>query len=130
PKDAPEINRVKRWFLSDSPADQDLLQQYCQTYSSNFSLNDTSWYYLETLAKEIPIEQIDENNYRNYVRIYEINVKYQLNLIILRDSKLKNNIATLDMERHNIHHLPNNQRKAELINQEENRNVEEARRKN
>jgi hypothetical protein len=130
PKDAPEIDRVKRWFLSDSLTDQDLLQQYCETYSSNFSLRDTSWYYLETLVQEIPIEQIDENNYRNYGRIFEINVKDQLYLIILRDSKLKNNISPLDMERDNIHNLLINQRKVELINHEENQIVEEARRKN
>lgn len=130
PKNAPEIDRVKRWFLSDNIADQDLLEQYCETYSSNFSLRDTSWYYLETLTKEIPVEQIDENNYRNYGRIFEINEKDQLYLIILRDSKLKNNISPLDMERDNIHNLLINQRKVELINQEENRIVEEARRKN
>jgi hypothetical protein len=130
PNNAPELDRVKRWFNSDDYADQALLQQYCQTYSPSYSLTDTSWYYLEELAKKIPIEQIDENNYNNYGQIFEINEKNQLYLIILRDSKLKNNISPLDIERNNIRNLLLNQRKVDLIHQEENRIVEEARRKN
>ena len=130
PEDAPELDRVKRWFHSDDFSDRALLHQYCQTYSQSFSLSDTSWYYLEDLIKKIPIEQIDENNYKNYGQIFEINEKNQLYLIILRDSKLKNNISPLDVERNSIRYLLLNQRKVDLINQEENRIIEEARRKN
>jgi hypothetical protein len=130
PNNAPELARVKRWFLSDDFADQHLLQQYCETYSPSFSLQDTSWYYIEELTKKIPIEQIDENNYKNYGRIFEINEKNQLYLIILRDSKLKNNISPLDIERSNIHNLLINQRKVELINKEENRIIDQARQNN
>lgn len=75
PIDAPELDRVKRWFLSEDFTDQNLLQQYCQSYASHYALSDTSWYYLEELSKKMPIEQIDENNYRNYGRIFEINEK-------------------------------------------------------
>jgi hypothetical protein len=52
PNDAPELDRVKRWFLSDELADQSLLLHYCETYSPSFSLQDTSWYYMEELAKK------------------------------------------------------------------------------
>lgn len=130
PNNAPELDRVKRWFLSDEFVDQGLLQQYCETYSPSFSLQDSSWYYIEELAKKIPIEQIDENNYKNYGRIFEINEKNQLYLIILRDSKLRNNISPLDMERSNIYNLLINQRKIELINKEENRIIDKARQNN
>lgn len=127
---APELDRVKKWFLSDELNDFDLLEQYCQTYSSNFALRDTSWYYLEELAKKIPIEQIDENNYKNYGRIFEINENNKLYLIILRDSKLKNNQSPLEVERNNIRNLIVNQRKVSLINNMENKVVEEARKNN
>lgn len=130
PTDAPELDRVKRWFLSNDFADQNLLQQYCQTYSPHYSLSDTSWYYLEELSKKMPIEQIDENNYKNYGRIFEINEKNQLYLIILRDSKLRNNTSPLDMERINIRNLLINQRKIELIRKEENQIIDQARQNN
>lgn len=130
PKDAPELKRVKRWLLSDDFEDQSLLQQYCQSYSTNYSLTDTAWHYLEELTKKMPIEQIDENNYNNYGRIFEINEKNQLYLIILRDSKLRNNISPLDIERNTIRNLLINQRKVDLIKKEENRIIEKARQNN
>ena len=130
PEDAPELDRVKRWFLSGNFADQALLQQYCESYSPNFSLNDTAWYYLEELSKKMPIEQIDENNYKNYGRIFEINEKSQLYLIILRDSKLRNNTSPLDMERNTIRNLLINQRKVDLLKNEENLIIEKARQNN
>lgn len=128
--DTPELDRVEKWFLSEEIADFDLLQQYCERYSPNFALRDTSWYYLEELAKKIPIEQIDENNYKNYGRIFKINENNKLYLIILRDSKLKNNRSPLEVERTNIRNLIVNQRKVSLINNVENKMVEEARKHN
>jgi hypothetical protein len=82
------------------------------------------------IGKKIPIEQIDENNYKNYGRIFEINEKNQLYLIILRDSKLRNNVSPLDIERSNIYNLLLNQRKVELIKKEENRIIDQARQNN
>lgn len=129
-KNAPEIKRVKRWFQSTDLDDQILLQQYCQSYSPSFSLNDTSWYYLDELKKKMPIEQIDENNYRNYGRIFEINEKNQIYLIVLQDSKLRNNISPLDIERENIKNLLINQRKIEILRNEERSLIERARQNN
>ncbi len=129
-KDAPELKRVKRWLLSDDFDDQSLLQQYCESYSKNYSLTDTTWHYLEELTKKMPIEQIDENNYNNYGRIFEINEKNQLYLIILRDSKLRNNTSPLDKERSTIRNLLVNQRKVDLIKKEENLIIEKARQNN
>lgn len=127
---APEIERVKRWFQSKDSDDKDLLQQYCQSYSSSFSLNDSSWYYLDELKKKMPIEQIDENNYRNYGRIFEINEKNQIYLIVLQDSKLRNNVSPLDIERENIKNLLINQRKIEILKNEEHSLIERARQNN
>lgn len=127
---APEIERVKRWFQSNDLDDQSSLQQYCESYSSSFSLNDTSWYYLDELKKKMPIEQIDENNYRNYGRIFEINEKNQIYLIVLQDSKLRNSISPLDIERENIKKLLINQRKIEILRNEERSLIERARQNN
>lgn len=129
-EDTPELNRVKKWFRSNDLRDHDLLMQYCQTYSTNFSLNDTSWYYLEELSKKIPIGQIDENNYRNYGQIFNISENNKIYLIILHDSKFKDNQSPLDIERNNIRNLIVNQRKILLINKEEQNLINKARSKN
>jgi len=128
--DAPELNRVKRWFKSSDIHDHDLLRQYCQTYSTNYSLNDTSWYYIEEVAKKIPIGQIDENNYRNYGHLFNITENNRIYLIILQDSKFKDGRSPLDIERNNIRNLIINQRKISLINKEEQEIINKARNKN
>lgn len=129
-EDAPELERVKKWFKSDDSQQQELLKQYCQTYSSNYALNDTPWYYLEELSKKLPISQIDENNYRNYGHLFNINENNRIYLIILHDSKFKDSRSPLDLERNNIRNLIINQRKIALINKEEQEIINKARSKN
>lgn len=125
--DAPELDRVKKWFASDELESRNLLLQYCKSYSTNYSLSDTSWYYLEEIAKKTPIKQIDENNYRNYEHIFQINENNKIYLIILHDSKFKDSRSPLDIERNNIRNLILNRRKIDLINREEKEILENAR---
>ncbi|MFB5945724.1 hypothetical protein [Albibacterium profundi] len=128
--DAPELDRVKKWFASDELESRNLLRQYSQNYSTNYSLSDTSWYYLEEIAKKVPIKQIDENNYRNYGHIFQINENNKIYLIILRNSKFKDSRSPLDIERTNIRNLILNWRKIDLINREEKEILENARNNN
>lgn len=128
--DAPELERVKKWFTSDEVESKNLLLQYSQNYSTNYSLSDTSWYYLEEIAKKVPIKQINENNYRNYGHIFQINENNRIYLIILHNSKFKDSRSPLDIERNNIRNLILNRRKIDLINRAEEEIVENARNNN
>src|SRR5690606_7811496 len=128
--DAPELELVKKWLVSDDSKQHELLSKYCQTYSNNYSLNDTSWYYMEELTKKIPILQIDENNYRNYGHLFNIHANNKIYLIILHDSKFKDSQSPLDIERNNIRNLIINQRKITLIEKEEQEIINKARSKN
>lgn len=127
---APELDRVKKWFASDELESRNLLLQYCKSYSTNYSLNDTSWYYLEEIVKKAPLKQINENNYQNYGHIFQINENNKIYLIILHDSKFKDSRSPLDIERNNIRNLILNRRKIELINREEKEILENARNNN
>lgn len=128
--DAPERANLREWLLSDHPDDRERLQRYAERYSRNFSLSDTSWYYIEELAKKIPIAQIDENNYRNYGQIFNITENNKIYLIILHDSKFKDNRSPLAIERNNIRNLIINRRKIALINKEEQELINKARNQN
>src|SRR5690606_21293898 len=96
-----------------------LLQSYEDQHSASFSLSDTSWFYIEELAKKIPSEQIDENNYRDYGQLFIITENNKIYLIILHDSKFKDSRSPLSIERDNIRNLIINRRKILLINKEE-----------
>src|SRR5690606_35352573 len=95
-----------------------------------YLLNDTAWYYIEELAKRIPIYQMDENKCRNYGRLFEINESNKIYLIILHDSKFKDGRSPLVIERNNIRNLIINQTKISLRNKEEQEIINKAISKN
>lgn len=130
PVSAPKIEMVKKLFVSKDLRDIDLLEKYCFKYSSNFSLQDTAWHYLEEIEQILPIIRVTEGNNFKLNRIFEISENNTLYLLILRDSKYKDSLSPLAFEKDNIKNLIINQRKLTLINQMEKSVFEEAQRNN
>src|SRR5690606_3463044 len=128
--DAPELDRVKRLFLSTDFEDQDILEKYCARYATAFSLRDTSWQYADNLAKQIPLSRIGEENYNRTGRIFEIIENNELYLIILHDSKFRDTRSPLPLVYGNIRNLILNKRKIDLVDQMQKSIVADARKKN
>lgn len=118
-KDAPQISTVKKLFLSKDVRDRDLLEKYCFKYSNAFSLADTSWHYVDELAKTLPIERIGTNNFETLNRVFEISENNTLYLLILRGFKFRDSLSPLAFEKENIENLLLNQRKLKLISEME-----------
>ncbi|MFC3196406.1 hypothetical protein ACFOET_02145 [Parapedobacter deserti] len=129
-KDAPELDRVKRWFLSTDFKEQDLLEKYCSMYALQYALRDTAWYYADDLIKKVPLSRVGEDNYGQIGRIFEIIENNELYLIILHDSKFRDTRSPLSLAQSNIRNLILNKRKIELIDQMQRSIVDDARRKN
>jgi len=129
-KDAPELERVKRWFLSADLNEQGLLEQYCSLYATDYMLRDTSWHYADELIKKFPLSSIGEDRYAQTGRIFEIIENNELYLIILHDSKFRDTRSPLSLVQRNIRNLILNKRKMELIDQMQKSIVEDARKKN
>lgn len=119
PKDAPKVSTVKQLFLSKDVRDRDLLEKYCFKYSNAFSLSDTSWHYIDELAKTLPIERLGTHNFETLNRVFQISENNTLYLLILRDSKFRDSLSPLAFERENIKNLLLNQRKLKLISEME-----------
>src|SRR5690606_31933756 len=83
PQEAPKIDMVKKLFLSKDVRDRDLLEKYCYKYSPSFSLMDTSWHYVDDVAKILPINRVGEHNFQNLNRIFQISENNTLYLLIL-----------------------------------------------
>ena len=116
---APKVATVKQLFLSKDVRDRDLLEKYCFKYSNAFSLADTSWHYIDELAKTLPIERLGEHNLQTLNRVFQISENNTLYLLILRDSKFRDSLSPLAFERENIKNLLLNQRKLKLISEME-----------
>jgi len=129
-KNSPELDRVKRWFISREFRDRDLLQKYCAMYATRYALHDTSWHYAAALQQEIPLSRIREEDYGQTGRIFEIIENNELYLIILHDSKFRDTRSPLSLVRDDIRHLILNKRKIELIDQMQKSIVDDARKKN
>jgi len=128
--DAPELDRVKRLLVSPNFEEQDLLTKYCAMYASGYALLDTSWHYADDLLKEIPLSQIDEADYSQTGRIFEIIENNELYLIILHDSKLRESRSPLSLVRDQVRNLILNKRKIDLIDHMQRSIVADAREKN
>src|SRR5690606_17143174 len=127
---APKIDMVKKLFLSKDVRDRDLLEKYCFKYSPSFSLMDTSWHYVDDVAKILPINKIGEHNFESLNRIFQISENNTLYLLILRDSKFRDSLSTLVFEKENIKNMILNQRKLRLISEMEKEIFREAQQNN
>lgn len=127
---APELDRVKRLFLSGDFEEQDLLEKYCARYATHYSLRDTTWQYADDLAKKIPLSRIGEENYGRTGRIFEIIENNELYLIILHDSKFRDSRSPLSLVYDNIRNLILNKRKIDLVDQMQKSILMDARKKN
>lgn len=130
PEGSPKIEMVKKLFLSKDVRDRDLLEKYCYKYSPSFSLADTSWHYVDDLAKFLPISKIGEHNFESFNRIFQISENNALYLLILRNSKFRDSLSPLAFEKENIKNMILNQRKLKLISQMEKEVFLEAQRNN
>lgn len=129
-RDAPELARVKRLFLSDDLIDKELLSQYCERYAINYSLYDQDWHYANDVQEILPINRISESDYSQSGRIFEIIENNELYLIILHDAKFRDSRSPLVLEQENIRNLILNKRKIELLAQMQKSIVDDARAKN
>ncbi|MFC7526508.1 hypothetical protein ACFQRK_21290 [Parapedobacter sp. GCM10030251] len=130
PNRAPELDRVKRLFLSGDFEAQDLLEKYCARYARQYSLRDTTWQYADDLAKKVPLSRIGEENYSRTGRIFEIIENNELYLIILHDSKFRDSRSPLSLVYDNIRNLILNKRKIHLVDQMQKSILMDARKKN
>ncbi len=128
--DAPELERVKRLFVSTDFEEQDVLEKYCARYASQYALHDTSWHYVDELIKKIPLSEIGEDNFDQKGRIFEIIENNELYLIILHDSKFRDTRSPLSLVTNNIRNLILNKRKIDLVDQMQRSIVDDAREKN
>ena len=127
PKNAHRIENAVRWFNSSKPKDRNELETYCMQFSSNYSLSDTSWLYLDELSMIIPLDRFSESSIlqkNNYIKFSDKDFVY---LVKVKDFMYKEDISPLEFETENIKNIIINKRKIELIGKMENQVYQNAR---
>ena len=82
-----------------------------------FTSTRTTWLYLQDVLKEVPINEIDWNNFLRNTTYYKFESESFQYLVRFFDYKLKDDQSPLTLERGKITDLILNRRKVELINQ-------------
>ncbi len=108
------INKVKKWVLSEKEVDFEKLEDYCYMHSSEYSFED-NWMYLYDLLKVVPIvsynkERLLKNN--KLIEFYDNGYYYLVRIV---DYKLKDNVSPLALETENIKRIILNDRKLEFL---------------
>ena len=127
PKNAHRIEMAVRWFNSSKPKDRNELETYCMQFSSNYSLTDTSWLYLDELSAIIPLDRFSESSIlqkNNYINFSDKDFVY---LVKVKDFMYKEDLSPLEFEIDNIKNIIINKRKIELISKMENQVYQDAR---
>ena len=125
-KKTPKIEKVKQWYLSSNKNDRQALKEYCQQYAINYYLDDNTWLLFDDLLKEIPIKTYDKEQFLQNNRNIIIEDSTLLYFVNIKGFMIKNSQSPLSFERKNIISMIINERKLRLIEEMENKTLENA----
>lgn len=116
-KKLPNVDKVKKWYVSKDTKDQENLKKYCIQYADNFFLDDNTWLLLDDVMKEIPLHDYNPELLLKTSRQIELSdtlFNYYLNI---KEFKIKNTSSPVSFEKENIRQIIINKRKLSLIEQ-------------
>ncbi len=116
-KTAPKIKRIRKLYISTKDKDNEKLKELVHLYAEKFHLDDSLWISFEELKKEVPLQVNQTAGYLKNIKNIEVEDSLSYYFINIRDYKLKNDVAPLSFEAHNIKNIIINKRKLKLINQ-------------
>ena len=109
--------------------DKSHLEEYAQTYAVSYHMDEGKWLYLDQVAKEVPIDTDNKQQYLQQDARFELEDENYLYLLNVLDFQMKDSISPVSLEEANIRNIILNQRKLSLINEMKNDIFENARRK-
>jgi len=116
-KTAPNIEKVRKWYISSQPKDIELLKSYCIQFAENSFIDDETWLLFDDLLKEVPIQNYNSEHFLQNTRAVEVadsSFKYFLNI---KGFKTKNSVSPIGFETENIRNIVINKRKLKLIDE-------------
>ncbi len=116
PKNAAQLNLVKKWFNSARPRDKADLETYCMQFASDYLFADTAWQYLDDLQSKIPLGKFSEDAILQNGKRLEFTDANFIYLVFIKDFMYREETSPLSFEIDNIRNSIINKRKLVLIN--------------
>jgi len=116
-KSAPKLKVLSKWYKSDKTANIENLTDYCQQFSKEYYLADSSWQYFATINNKLP-EFISEEKYflENTKGVWFEDQQYRY-YIYIKDYKIKGSISPLSLESAKIRNVLLNKNKIQYLKQ-------------
>lgn len=116
PKDAPKLDDARQMFRSNKLEDKEKLKEHCRQYAADFYLQDSLWYELSGIYKQIPIDQLQLRTLSKNHLTGEVEDSLYIYLLKFNDFKEQQEPAPLNYVREDVRKIILNKRKMELIN--------------
>jgi len=129
PKTAPQLDRMRKWFKSEKPEDQEQLEDYCIAHAKKYDDFHNNWIELKFLFNLMPEEEDKLENELRHTRniVKEDDENYYF--LKIKEVYKEQNVAPLDYVRDEITLILKNKKKIEFESDLEKQINEEAVRK-
>jgi hypothetical protein len=121
-----DLPKVRNWFKSEKPAEQEKLIEFCRRHAFRFSLFDSSWVRMDDVEKEFPLTYVSQEMFLRNHRYVELEDEEKSYLIHVLAYKTKESLSPLEFEIPKIRLILLNQRKQEGLRKLENELYEDA----
>ena len=125
-QNAPDIEKLKKWFRSDNEDDYEKIEEYCRKYADNYFLDEGTWLYLDDFLKEVPLPVIDWDSFLDHTTYYEYSSGTHLYLVRFYGFRLRGDTPPLTLVERRIKELILNKRKVDFIKEMREKAVNEA----
>ncbi|MFQ3332135.1 MAG: hypothetical protein ACI8ZH_000015 [Flavobacteriales bacterium] len=116
-KSAPKLKVLSKWYKSDKTANIENLTDYCQQFSKEYYLADSSWQYFSTINNKLPAFITEEKYFlENTKGVWFEDQQYRY-YIYIKDYKIKGSISPLALEREKIRNVLLNKNKIQYLKQ-------------
>ena len=119
-KEAPENDKVKRWYKSNDPENLSRLEDYCYQYATKFDDFNNKWIPFNNLLIEIPTNINDQERYLRYNKYIETEDDLFYYFVKINEYGLKSTVQPLEYAQLKIKSILLNKRKFTFIDELEN----------
>jgi len=115
PRDAPKLDDARDMFRSNTIEDKEKLAAYCKQYAADFYLQDSIWYELSGIYKQIPIDQLQLRTLSKNKLTGEVEDSLYIYMLKVNDFREQQQPAPLNYVKDDVAKIVLNKRKMELI---------------
>ncbi len=112
---APNIEKLRKWYISENPKDIDALRSYCIQFAENSFIDDNTWILFDDLLKEVPLQEYNPELFLKGNKTLEFSDSAHVYFLNIKGFKIKNNTSPLSFEIQNIRNIIINKRKLKLV---------------